>query len=135
MNTPLEEVVLKIFTIFGIYYPNKFYLSTVVPTAVTQINIWGGAIQKFDNEVILNAANNSYKHHPSYPPTIGEFVILCKLEQKEFNIKKEKKEEKTIVKKLEFPSNTNSILVFEEELFKIREILAKKGCFPCRKVI
>lgn len=76
---PIKEALLKIFTLFSFYYPGQWRMPENELMEEVQLNCWHEAVEKFSISSIERAGKEAYKHHVSFPPTVGEFANLCKM--------------------------------------------------------
>ena len=48
---------------------------------LSAMTIWQSALDRFDGDVVRAAADRCEVDHPKYPPTLPEFVAICKATQ------------------------------------------------------
>lgn len=48
---------------------------------MSAMTIWQHALDRFDGDVVRAAAERCQEDHPKYPPTLPEFVAICKATQ------------------------------------------------------
>lgn len=48
---------------------------------MSAMSVWQHALDRFDGDVVRTAAERCQEDHPKYPPTLPEFVAICKAVQ------------------------------------------------------
>lgn len=74
-----DKTLARLFVVLDAHYPRRF--SSQFPTDESERaakRIWGEALAGLDLEEIKTGLETMRQHYRSYPPTIGEFLELCR---------------------------------------------------------
>lgn len=127
-----KQIILQVFAIFTSDY-RGLWSNSVEPDMWQHVTKrWQHALEKFNDETILCAANETFKFFGVSPPTLGQFYELCKKYRKDKEVKDMSllENQPTKIKSLEDLTKIEPVSeIAKEELAKIKKILNEKGTF------
>lgn len=125
----MKKTILKVFSIFTLDYGNTWTNSRDDDLFAQLVERWNEVLERFSDEILMKAAKSSISTYKDFPPSLGQFVDICK------KIEKDTREFTTgDVMRLEQKKNINSIEelvnqaggseIQQREMSKIRRILS-----------
>jgi hypothetical protein len=76
-KSPIEQIISRLTFIYGARFIEQFDVSQAAAMKLE----WWKAIEQFTPGAIAGALERCHIQHKTWPPTLGEFVALCKAQQ------------------------------------------------------
>lgn len=75
-----DRILTRVMIVLSAQYGSKW--STQVQTETSEMavrKVWGEALVLFSKEQIMTALGKLPDYHPEWPPSVGEFKLVCKI--------------------------------------------------------
>ena len=74
-----DRILTRIFAVMSAQYGSRW--TSLIQTEEAENvmrRVWGDTLKEIDMQTIKNALDSLPKNYPNWPPTVGQFLELCK---------------------------------------------------------